>query len=127
VALIVGLGVDLCRISRIEAVIDRWGDRFLNRIFTEAERALGRSRPRPSFFFAGRFAAKEAASKALGTGIRNGFRWREVETLALPTGEPVIHLAGWTLELMRRRGGRRAHVSMSDEGDYAVAMVVLEG
>jgi len=125
--LIVGLGVDLCRISRIEAVIDRWGDRFLNRIFTEAERALGGTRPRPSFFFAGRFAVKEAASKALGTGIRNGFRWREVETLALPTGEPVIQLAGWTLELMRRRGGRQAHVSMSDEGDYAVAVVVLEG
>ena len=125
--MIVGLGVDLCRISRIEAVIDRWGDRFLNRIFTEAERALGASRPRPPFFFAARFAAKEAVSKALGTGIRNGFRWREVETLALPTGEPVISLAGWTLELMRRRGGRQAHVSMSDEGDYAVAVVVLEG
>jgi holo-[acyl-carrier protein] synthase len=127
VALIVGLGVDLCRISRIETVIGRWGDRFLGRVFTPAERALGGTRPRPAHFFAGRFAAKEAASKALGTGIRNGFRWREVETLALPTGEPVMTLTGGTLELMRRRGGRRAMVSMSDEGDYAVATVVLEG
>lgn len=125
--MIVGLGVDLCSISRIEGVMERFGQKFLHRIYTPVERDLGLSRPKPSHFFAQRFAAKEAVSKALGTGIRQGFRWREVETLPHPTGEPYVTVSGRTLELMHLRGGRRWWISLSDEGDFAVAMVVLEG
>jgi holo-[acyl-carrier protein] synthase len=124
--MIVGLGVDLAQISRIERVWGEYQDRFLNRIYTPAEQRLGLSRPRPAHFLAQRFAAKEAVSKALGTGIRQGFRWREVETLPLATGEPVVSLTGHTLELMRRRGGRRVWISLSDEGDHAVAVAVIE-
>lgn len=125
--MIYGIGVDLVYVPRIENVLARWGDRFLDRVFTGDEQALCLSRPRPSCAFAMRFAAKEAFSKAIGLGMRRGISWRNIEVFHHPGGRPGIRAKGKTLELCQEYGIAGMHVSLSDERDYAVAMVVLEG
>ncbi len=127
--MIIGIGTDLVDIRRIERTIDRFGDRFLERVYTPAERRKSEQRSNPAAAFAQRFAAKEACSKALGTGLRRGVHWRDMKTDNLPSGQPVITLGGGA---ERRLGdltpsGMEAHihVSMSDEYPMAQAVVVI--
>jgi holo-[acyl-carrier protein] synthase len=124
--MIIGIGVDIVEVPRIQAVIDRHGEHFLRRVFTEQEVAYCRSGARPPERFAGRFAAKEAALKALGTGWQHGTSFREVEVTTDELGAPALRLSGHTLELSRTRGVLRWHVSLSHDRHYAVAQVVAE-
>ena len=124
--MIYGIGVDLVSIKRIERVILRWGDRFIQRVFTldEIDFCARRS---PSFSaFALRFAAKEAFSKAIGLGMRKGLKWRDIEIFNYPSGKPGLTLHGKSSEICQKTGVTRIHLSLSDEGDYGVAMVVIE-
>lgn len=123
----VGIGVDMVEVERIAGVIQEWRERFLNRIYTEGEiRYCQRKRdPYPSF--AGRFAAKEAVFKALGTGLRQGVRWKEVQVVRKPGGPPTIELRGRTREISERLGVRKIFLSLSHTKGVAVATVLLEG
>src|SRR5256712_10747224 len=100
-----GIGVDLVNIPRMRDVIDRWRDRFLQRVFTEAEIAYCRARRDPVPHFAARFAAKEAGLKALGTGLQLGVRWRELEGRRERTQAPTLVLSGKSREIGLRKGG----------------------
>ena len=113
-------GVDIIEISRIKAVFGRYGDRFLRRIYTEAEAAYCRGRA-PQL--ATRFAAKEAVMKALGTGTR-GVRWRDIEVMRKRSGAPTIHLHGTAQARAQRLGIHHLAVSLSHSEEYAVAFVV---
>lgn len=124
--MIYGIGVDLVYVPRIEKALARWGDRFINRIFTSGEKALCLSRPRPASAFAMRFAAKEAFSKAMGLGMRGGLRWRDIDVFHYPGGRPGIRVTGRAFDLCRERLISGMHASLTDERDYATAMVVLE-
>ncbi|HEU5319163.1 MAG TPA: holo-ACP synthase [Methylomirabilota bacterium] len=120
-----GIGVDLVRIPRMRAVIQRWDERFLRRVFTEEEIAYCRGRRDPVPHFAARFAAKEAGMKALGTGLRLGVRWRELEVRRERGQAPTLLLHGRTRELSAARGGRRMLLSLTHDGDYALAHAML--
>ena len=124
---IVSIGSDLCQISRIADVLERRGEGFCARVFTDAERAYCDRRPRsrPSHY-AGRFAVKEAVMKALGTGWRSGVRWVDIETLREPGQAPTIHLHGRTADLARERGITRWHLTITHDADLALAFVVAE-
>ena len=124
--MIYGIGVDLVSISRVESVIQRWGNRFVGRVFTPAETELCYQRAFPASAFALRFAAKEAFSKALGLGMRKGLKWRDIETFNYPNGKPSLRLHGKSHEICRETGITNIHLSLSDEGEYGVAMVVME-
>ncbi|MCL6621555.1 MAG: holo-ACP synthase [Syntrophobacterales bacterium] len=126
--MIYGIGVDLIRVERLARAVERFGERFLRRVFTEQEIAYCQGRHRQGVYqLAQRFAAKEAFSKALGVGLRQGgIRWREVEVLPDRMGKPEIHVSGRAAELCRLHGITRMHVSLTDEDGHAVAMVVLE-
>ena len=124
--MISGIGVDIVRISRIERVICRWGDRFIKRVFTPFEIERCSERPSPCSAFALRFAAKEAFSKAIGLGMRKGVRWRDIEIFNHAGGRPGLRLYGLCAQLCEERGVGRKHLSLSDDGDYGIAMVVLE-
>ncbi len=104
----------------------RWDRRFLSRVFTPDEQALCLSRPRPAAAFSLRFAAKEAFSKAIGLGMKRGVRWRDIEVFHHPEGRPGLRVHGRSRELCRERGITGMHVSLSDEREYATAVVVLE-
>ena len=121
-----GIGVDIVKISRIKKAMDRWGNRFLEKIFTKNEIEFCNSRPKPVNTFALRFAAKEAFSKAIGLGMRQGLRWRDIEVFHHPTGKPGLRLHGKCLEIYKKHGLSNIHLSLSDEGDYGLAVVVLE-
>jgi holo-[acyl-carrier protein] synthase len=120
-----GVGVDLVRIPRLRDVISRWDDRFLRRVFTESEIAYCRARRDPVPHFAARFAAKEAGMKALGTGLRRGVTWRELEVRREPGQAPTLELHGRTRELGLARGGGRMLLALSHDGDYALAHALL--
>jgi holo-[acyl-carrier protein] synthase len=124
---ILGVGVDLVRIARIREIIARWQDRFLQRVFTEGELAYARRRRDPAEHLAARFAAKEAALKALGTGLSMGVRWRELEVQRGRGEPPRLALSGRTAALGAARGVRTFHVSLTHDGDYAMAQVLAEG
>jgi len=124
--MVYGIGVDIVRISRLEEVLKRWGERFIFRIFTQDEAALCLQKVFPPSAFALRFAAKEAFSKALGLGMKKGVRWRDVEVFHSPGGRPGLRLHGRSRDICRENHIRHLHVSLSDDGDYGVAMVVLE-
>ncbi|MFC1494419.1 holo-ACP synthase [Thermodesulfobacteriota bacterium] len=124
--MIYGTGIDLVKIERIEKVIKRWGDRFINRVYTPDEREFCLKRVSPYSAFALRFAAKEAFSKALGTGMRKGVAWRDIEVFHYEGGRPGLKLHGRSLALCRDEGIISFHVSLSDEKEYGVAMVILE-
>jgi holo-[acyl-carrier protein] synthase len=126
-AVIVGVGVDLVRIARIRQAMERWQDRFLARVFTPEEVAYARRRHDPAEHLAARFAAKEATLKALGTGLSMGVRWREMEVRRERGGPPRMHLSGRTAEVGLARGVRSLHVSLTHDGDYAMAQVLAEG
>lgn len=112
------LGIDIIKIERIAAALRRFGDRFANRVLTESEQRYVRNRPQN---FAGRWAAKEAVSKVLGLGVR-GVGWRDIEILRLPTGAPSVRLHGRAARRAEQLGMGRVAVSISHEGDYAVAI-----
>jgi holo-[acyl-carrier protein] synthase len=124
--MIVGIGVDLCEVDRMEAAIGRHGERFLARIYTEAERAYCDSKPNRMERFAGRFAAKEAAMKAIGTGWRRGVAWRDFEVTRAASGQPVICFHGVARKFADELGVKRALVSITHIKSMAMAQVVLE-
>jgi holo-[acyl-carrier protein] synthase len=124
--MIVGIGVDLCEVDRMEAAIARHGDRFLTRIYTSAERAYCESKLNRMERFAGRFAAKEAAMKAIGTGWRRGVAWRDFEVARAASGQPVILFHGVARKIADELGVKRALVSITHIKSMAMAQVVLE-
>jgi holo-[acyl-carrier protein] synthase len=124
---ILGIGVDLVHIPRIRQAIERWQERFLDRVFTADEVAYARRRRDPAEHLAARFAAKEATLKALGTGLTMGVRWREMEVRRARGGPPTLSLSGRTAAIGTARGVRALHLSLTHDGDYALAQVVAEG
>jgi len=126
--MIYGVGVDLVRVDRIARVLARYGERFLGRVFTDREIAYCQGRHKQGVYqFAQRFAAKEAFSKALGVGLREGgIRWREVEVLPNRMGKPEIRVTGRAAEMCESVGIKGIHLSLADEDNHAVAVVVLE-
>jgi holo-[acyl-carrier protein] synthase len=124
---ILGVGIDLVRIARIRQAIARWQDRFLERVFTDGELAYARRRRDPAEHLAARFAAKEAALKALGTGLSMGVRRRELEVQRARGEPPRLALSGRTAALGVARGVRTFHVSLTHDGEYAMAQVLAEG
>jgi holo-[acyl-carrier protein] synthase len=127
--MILGVGSDLVDVRRIERVIERHGDRFLLRIFTEAERAKADRRVTRTETYAKRFAAKEACAKALGTGFRAGIFWRDLGVINLPSGRPTMKLTGGALERLRAitppGHDARIDLTITDEGPMAQAMVII--
>ena len=124
--MIYGIGVDLVNTERIEMVIDRWGERFTARVFTSQEIAFCSRRAFPPQAYALRFAAKEAFSKAIGLGMKKGLRWKDIEVYHLSSGRPCLKLHGRAFELCQKEEIICSHLSLSDEEDYGIAMVVLE-
>ena len=124
--MIYGVGIDLVNIPRMDAMLKRWGERFVRRVFTQSETETCFKKAHPASSFALRFAAKEAFSKAVGLGMRKGIRWRDIEVFHLPGGRPSLRLEGRSLEICREKGITRLHLSLSDEGQYGAAVVILE-
>ena len=128
--MIIGLGSDLSDIRRVQKSLDRFGERFTNRCFTEIERARSERKADRAASYAKRFAAKEACAKALGTGIRRGVFWRDMGVANLPSGKPTMALTGGALERLRALTpeGCKAviHVSLTDDHPYAQAFVIIE-
>ena len=128
--MILGVGTDLANIERIQAVLDRHGDRFRNRVFTKREQAKANRRKDEAGTYAKRWAAKEACSKALGTGLRMGISWKDMAVSNLRTGQPVMTLTGWAktrLDDMTPPGHEAiVHVSLTDDYPWAQAFVVIE-
>ncbi len=124
--MIVGLGTDIVEIIRIEEAYGRLGDRFAKRILTEGEMRDFSSRERKISFLAKRFTIKEAAAKALGTGIGRGVSWQHMWLDHNQQGAPMLKLEAGALERLQLIGGKRVHVSVSDERHYATATVLLE-
>ena len=127
--MILGLGNDIVDIRRIERALDRWGDRFTHRLFTDVERARSDRRAMRAASYAKRFAAKEACSKALGTGFRRGVYWRDLGVVNLPSGQPTLQLTGNASEHLRRMtpSGMTAqiHLTITDDFPQAQAIVVI--
>jgi holo-[acyl-carrier protein] synthase len=124
---IVGTGVDMVDVARIEQSMARHGDRFVRRVFTDDEIAYCRSAARPAQHFAGRFAAKESAMKALGTGWAQGVAWRNVEVVLDANGKPGLVLRGAAARRAADLGVVTVHVSISHTDDHAVAHAIAEG
>ncbi len=123
--MILGLGIDLCSIARVEAMLARWGDRFWERILSPDERAALANRSDRATALAGRFAVKEAAAKAMAGGI--GVGWHDLEVRGTPKRAPELVLKGAARELANRVGVQRTHVSITHDAGVAAAVVVLEG
>ena len=124
--MIVGTGIDIAEVPRIGAAIERFGDRFLRRIFTAGEISYCDSKANRIERYAARFAAKEAALKAIGTGWKHGVAWTEVEVRREPGGRPTIAFSGRAGEFAAKLGVKRASLSLSHTKDQAVAFVILE-
>lgn len=128
--MILGIGTDLCNIERIEKTLERFGDRFRNRVFTDIEQAKAERRADTAGTYAKRWAAKEACSKALGTGLRMGIAWKDMSVTNLRTGQPVMHVTGWAadrLAEMTPEGFEATiHVTLTDDHPWAQAIVVIE-
>jgi holo-[acyl-carrier protein] synthase len=127
--MIIGLGSDLIDIRRIERVIEQFGDRFLDRIFTQTERLKCDRRANRAASYARRFAAKEACSKALGTGFRRGIFWRDLGVVNLPSGQPTMRLTGGALrrldEITPAGMTARLDITLTDEPPMAQAVVII--
>jgi holo-[acyl-carrier protein] synthase len=124
--MIVGTGIDIVEVPRIGQSIERFGERFLNRIFTAAEIRYCQTKANKVERFAARFAAKEAAMKAIGTGMRDGVRWRDFEVGREPGGRPTMNFHGKAAQYASALRMRRAHLSVSHTEEHAVAYVILE-
>ncbi|MDI5919995.1 holo-ACP synthase [Halomonas sp. LR5S13] len=125
--MIIGIGTDIARVARFERAMGRYGERFALRLLGERERERFRGHVLPAAFLAKRFAAKEAFVKALGTGLRRGMRWTEIQVVNDALGRPSLVLSGKAHELAEAAGVRSVHLSLSDEEALAMAFVVLEG
>lgn len=124
--MIVGTGIDIVEVPRLASAIGRYGERFLRRVFTEAEIAYCDSKLNRAERYAARFAAKEAALKAIGTGWKKGVGWREVEVQRDSGGRPTISFTGIAAQFAARLGVRRASLSLSHTAEHAIAQVILE-
>jgi holo-[acyl-carrier protein] synthase len=127
--MILGIGNDLIDIRRIERSLERWGERFIERVFTETERAKSERRRMRAASYAKRFAAKEACSKALGTGFRRGVYWRDMGVVNLPSGRPTMQLSGGALRILNEITPlgceARIDVTITDDWPLAQAMVII--
>lgn len=124
--MILGTGIDIVEVPRVAQSIERFQERFLKRIFTEGEIRYCQSKANQVERFAARFAAKEAAMKAIGTGMRGGVRWQDFEVGREPGGRPTMVLHGKAAAVAQAMGMRRAHLSVSHTAEHAVAYVILE-
>jgi holo-[acyl-carrier protein] synthase len=124
---VLGIGVDLVECARIQHSIDRFGDRFLHRVFTDGEIEYSMSMKFPARHLAARFAAKEAVSKAFGTGIGKAMGWRNIDIRKKPSGEPYLVFSGSAQELATQRGVSSALITLSHTEHHAIACIVLEG
>lgn len=124
--MIAGIGVDIVDIGRIQALLDRYGDRFLARVYTEGEKGYAMSGANRAERLAGRFAVKEAVMKALGTGKSQGILWRDVETLRGRLGKPEVHLHGQAVKWAKLHGVGKLHASITHDAGKALAFVILE-
>ncbi|HEX8986218.1 MAG TPA: holo-[acyl-carrier-protein] synthase [Bryobacteraceae bacterium] len=124
--MIVGSGVDLAEVDRIRSACERWGRRFIERIFTPAEIAYAERKANRFERYAARFAAKEAGMKAIGTGWRRGVRWRDFEVANLPSGKPTLKFHGVAAAFAERLGVRNVALSMTHTRDTGLAFVILE-
>jgi holo-[acyl-carrier protein] synthase len=124
--MILGVGSDLAEVARIRSSRERFGDRFLRRVYTAAEIAYSLSKANVDERLAARFAAKEAAMKALGTGVAGGVTWREFAIDHEPSGQPTLTLSGAAARLAARRGVRKVHLTLTHTTELAMAVVVME-
>ena len=124
--MILGIGTDLAEVDRIGKSIDRFGERFLNRIYTDTERAYALSKANAAERFAARFAAKEAGMKAIGTGWNMGVTWKDFEVTNEPTGRPTLQLRGVALQIAIKLGVKRVSISLTHTAQMAFAVIVLE-
>lgn len=124
--MIIGVGIDVIQNERIRESIARFESRFLSRIYTETEMGYCRKCADPAIHYAARFAAKEAAFKALGTGWAAGVKWKDIEVQRLPTGKPELHLYGEALALASSMGVTRFHVSLTHDQLVSCAVVIFE-
>jgi holo-[acyl-carrier protein] synthase len=124
--MIVGIGLDIIEVDRIRDVYLRHKDRFTRRVLTDAELAYVLKYKDPAERLAGRWAAKEAAFKALGTGLAEGMRWRDVEVVRTPSGKPDIRFHGEALKRFQELGATRCHLTITHGNNLAVAQVILE-
>jgi len=125
--MIVGTGVDIAEVGRIKAAVERFGERFLRRVFTPSEVRYCMGKTNAAERLAARFAAKEAGMKAIGTGLRHGVTWQDVEVLRMPGQRPVLKFSGKAAEFAARLGCKRTHLSLSHTKEQAIAHVILEG
>ena len=125
--MIIGSGIDVIEIERIQHSVDRFGQRFLDRVYRNGEQAYCLRKKNSAESFAARFAAKEAAAKALGTGMSHGVSWLEIEVVREPSGRPTLRFHGRAEEIAQRLGVNRASLSLTHTAQLAVASVVLEG
>jgi holo-[acyl-carrier protein] synthase len=124
--MIIGIGIDTIELARIAGVLERYPERFLNRIYTESEREYFRRWSDPVPRVAGRFAVKEAAMKALGTGWSRGVRWRDIEVARHPSGKPELRLHGEARRIFSALGASAAHCTITHSKDHAMAVVIFE-
>ena len=125
--MILGTGVDLAEVPRVRAAIERYGRRFIERIYTPAEIAYVERKANRHERYAARFAAKEAGMKAIGTGWRHGVRWQDFEVLNLPSGRPTLKLHGVAARVAERLGVRAISLSLTHTAQQGMAFVILEG
>jgi holo-[acyl-carrier protein] synthase len=125
--LIVGIGSDLSDIRRIQKSLDRFGERFTNRVFTEVERTRSDAKPDPAASYAKRFAAKEACAKALGTGFRHGVYWRDMGVVNLPSGRPTLELTGGAARVLRELTpeGHEVRIDLTITDDFPTAQAIV--
>ena len=125
--MILGIGSDLAEVSRIRASRERFGERFLHRIYTGAEIKYALSKANADERLAGRFAAKEAGMKALGTGLSGGITWKDFAVGREPSGKPTLALSGKAAEIAQQKGIRQIHLTITHTAEMAMAVVIMEG
>ena len=125
--MIIGTGIDIVAIKRIREAETKWGRRFLDRVFTEGEIRYSLNHKSPHIHLAARFASKEAMMKAVGTGLRDGIRWTDIEVINKESGRPGVVLHGKVKDIAGSMGVTGIHMSISHDEAYAIAQVVLEG
>jgi holo-[acyl-carrier protein] synthase len=124
--MVLGIGTDLAEVERIRSAMQRYGDRFLNRIYTAGERAYASSKANAAERFAARFAAKEAGMKAIGTGWRRGVTWQDFEVVNERSGRPTLQLTGVAKKIAAELGVKRISISLTHTSEMAFAVVILE-
>jgi holo-[acyl-carrier protein] synthase len=125
--MILGTGIDLAEVDRIKAAIERYGDKFIQRIYTPKEIAYVQRKSNKYERYAARFAAKEAGMKAIGTGWRRGITWQDFEVTNLPSGRPTLSFHGAAAQFAERMGVKRAHLSLTHTAQFGQAFLILEG